>query len=160
MYGLKVDFTEPDLVATFLGTGQTPHDLGVIQKTNGVDRYGKDGLLQLPGSFGLHTGLNHLACELESEADLVAAFRRVRHDGVATDITVDHRVALPRKNNRFTNNVMQAVSSSSGNGDYNPELRQFFQARVAGCIGGMPRHPGGTETCWPTSSSWLSPALR
>ncbi|MEZ2298627.1 HEAT repeat domain-containing protein [Variovorax sp. RCC_210] len=140
-----MDFTEPDLVATFLGTGHTPHDLGMIQKTNGVDRYGEDGLLQLPGSIGLHAGLNHLACELESEADLVAAFKRVRHDGVATDITVDHRVALPRENNGFTNNVMQAVSSSSGNGDYSPELRQFFQARVAGCIGGMPRHPGGTE---------------
>lgn len=91
--GLKVEFTEPDLVATFLGTGHTPHDLGMIQKTNGVDRYGKDGLLQLPGSIGLHAGLNHLAWELENEADLVAAFRRLQHDGVATDITVDHQVA-------------------------------------------------------------------
>uniref|UniRef100_UPI000D3D9D17 VOC family protein n=1 Tax=unclassified Variovorax TaxID=663243 RepID=UPI000D3D9D17 len=91
--GLKVEFTEPDLVATFLGTGHTPHDLGMIQKTNGVDRYGKDGLLQLPGSIGLHAGLNHLAWELENEADLVAAFKRLRHDGVATDITVDHQVA-------------------------------------------------------------------
>ncbi len=33
----------------------------MIQKTNGVDRYGEDGLLQLPGSIGLHAGLNHLA---------------------------------------------------------------------------------------------------
>jgi catechol 2,3-dioxygenase len=26
--GLTVEFWEPDLVATFLGTGNTPHDLG------------------------------------------------------------------------------------------------------------------------------------
>ncbi|MGJ7614030.1 MULTISPECIES: VOC family protein [unclassified Variovorax] len=91
--GLNVEFTEPELVATFLGTGHTPHDLGMIQKTNGVDRYGKDGLLQLPGTIGLHAGLNHLAWELENEADLVAAFRRLKRDGVPTDITVDHQVA-------------------------------------------------------------------
>ncbi|MGJ7614029.1 MULTISPECIES: TetR/AcrR family transcriptional regulator [unclassified Variovorax] len=41
---------------------------------------------------------------------------------------------LPRENNGFTNNVMQAISTSSGNGDYSPELRQLFQARVAGWI--------------------------
>lgn len=41
---------------------------------------------------------------------------------------------LPRENNGFTNNVMQAVSTSSGNGDYSPELRKIFQARVAGWI--------------------------
>ena len=40
---------------------------------------------------------------------------------------------LPRENNGFTNNVMQAVSSASG--DYNPELRRLFQKRVAGWIG-------------------------
>lgn len=39
---------------------------------------------------------------------------------------------LPRENNGFTNNVMQAVASASG--DYNPELRQLFQKRVAGWI--------------------------
>ncbi|WP_295381700.1 VOC family protein [uncultured Pseudacidovorax sp.] len=91
--GLRVEFTEPDLMASFLGTGHTPHDLGMIQKTNGVDRYGKDGLLQLPGAIGLHAGLNHLAWELENEAVLVAAYKRLKDDGVATDITVDHQVA-------------------------------------------------------------------
>jgi|GEM_PF-363420 len=91
--GLKVEFTEPDLVATFLGTGHTPHDLGMIQKTNGVDRYGRDGLLQLPGTIGLAAGLNHLAWELENEAALVQAYRRLKNDNVPTDITVDHQVA-------------------------------------------------------------------
>jgi catechol 2,3-dioxygenase len=91
--GLTVEFTEPDLIASFLGTGATPHDLGMIQKTNGVDRYGRNGLLQLPGTIGLHAGLNHLAWELENEAALVDAFRRLKSDGIATDITVDHQVA-------------------------------------------------------------------
>ncbi len=91
--GLVVEFTEPDLIATFLGTGATPHDLGMIQKTNGVDRYGRDGLLQLPGTIGRDVGLNHLAWELENEAELVAAYKRLKDEGIETDITVDHQVA-------------------------------------------------------------------
>lgn len=91
--GLTVEFTEPDLVASFLGTGQTPHDLGMIQKTNGVDRYGRDGLLQLPGTIGVDAGLNHLAWELENEADLVSAYKNLIHDEIPLDITVDHQVA-------------------------------------------------------------------
>jgi catechol 2,3-dioxygenase len=91
--GLNVEFTEPDLVATFLGTGHTPHDLGMIQTTKGVDRYGRNGLLQLPGSIGLTPGLNHLAWELPNEKSLVDAFRRLKKDGLATDMTVDHQVA-------------------------------------------------------------------
>jgi catechol 2,3-dioxygenase len=91
--GLTVEFTEPDLVATFLGTGQTPHDLGMIQTTNGIDRYGRNGLLQLPGSIGRNVGLNHLAWELENEADLVAAFGKLQADGIETHMTVDHQVA-------------------------------------------------------------------
>ena len=91
--GLEVEFTEPDLIATFLGTGHTPHDLGMIQKTNGVARYGRNGLLQLPASIGLSAGLNHLAWELENEAALVTAYRRLLEAGVKTDMTVDHQVA-------------------------------------------------------------------
>ncbi len=41
---------------------------------------------------------------------------------------------LPRESNGFANNVMQAVSTSSGSGDYSPELRKLFQGRVAGWI--------------------------
>jgi catechol 2,3-dioxygenase len=91
--GLTVEFTEPDLIATFLGTGHTPHDLGMMQTTKGVDRYGRNGLLQLPGSIGLKPGLNHLAWELENEAELVAAWRRLKADKIETDMTVDHQVA-------------------------------------------------------------------
>lgn len=91
--GLNVEFTEPDLIATFLGTGHTPHDLGMMEVTRGIDRYGKNGLLQLPGTIGLSAGLNHLAWELENEKDLVDAFRNLQADGIETDLTVDHQVA-------------------------------------------------------------------
>lgn len=91
--GLTVEFTEPDLVATFLGTGHTPHDLGMIEVTRGVDRYGRNGLLQLPGSIGRDAGLNHLAWELENEAELVAAYKALKANGVETSMTVDHQVA-------------------------------------------------------------------
>ncbi len=43
---------------------------------------------------------------------------------------------LPRETNGFANNVMQAVSTSSGNGDYSPHLREMFQGRVAGWVAG------------------------
>jgi AcrR family transcriptional regulator len=38
---------------------------------------------------------------------------------------------LPRDSNGFANNVMQAVSTSAGTGDYSPRLRELFQSRVA-----------------------------
>lgn len=91
--GLRVEFTEPDLIASFLGTGHTPHDLGMMEVTRGKDRYGRNGIVQLPGTIGLSPGLNHLAWELENEEALVAAFKRLKADDIATDLTVDHQVA-------------------------------------------------------------------
>ncbi len=41
---------------------------------------------------------------------------------------------LPRESNGFANNVMQAVSTSGAESDYSPELREFFQSRVAGWV--------------------------
>jgi catechol 2,3-dioxygenase len=91
--GLTVEFWEPDLVATFLGTGNTPHDLGMIQTTGGKARYGRNGLLQIPEGVGADPGLGHLAWELDNEADLVDAYRHAREADVAMDMTVDHQVA-------------------------------------------------------------------
>lgn len=91
--GLTVEFWEPDLVATFLGTGNTPHDLGMIETTKGEARYGRNGLLQIPKGVGVSVGLGHLAWELRNEVELVEAYRRTRMRGVATDMTVDHQVA-------------------------------------------------------------------
>lgn len=46
---------------------------------------------------------------------------------------------LPRENNGFANNVMQALSTTSGSEGYSPRLRELFQNRVAAWI----------ETCVP-----------
>ena len=91
--GLTLEFWEPDLEASFLGTGNTPHDIGMIKTTGGKARYGRDGLLQLPEGIGVERGLGHLAWELENEADLVDAFGRLQEAGIETDMTVDHQVA-------------------------------------------------------------------
>lgn len=37
---------------------------------------------------------------------------------------------LPRASNGFANNVMQALSTSAGSGEYSPRLRVLFQTRV------------------------------
>jgi catechol 2,3-dioxygenase len=91
--GLAVEFTEPDLVAAFLGTGNTPHDLGMIEITGGKARYGRDGLLQIPAGVGSKVGLGHLAWELENEAELVDGYRRAKSAGLPIGRTVDHQVA-------------------------------------------------------------------
>ena len=91
--GLTVEFWEPDLVATFLGTGNTPHDLGMIETTGGKARYGRNGLLQIPEGVGAAVGLGHLAWELSNEVELVEGYRRAKAAGVALDMTVDHQVA-------------------------------------------------------------------
>ena len=92
--GLTVEFWEPDLVATFLGTGNTPHDLGMIETTGGKARYGRNGLLQIPEGVGAKVGLGHLAWELENEAVLVDAYPAgARRQTSRMDMTVDHQVA-------------------------------------------------------------------
>jgi AcrR family transcriptional regulator len=49
---------------------------------------------------------------------------------------------LPRESNGFANNVMQAVSTTTGGDEYSPHLRELFQSRVAGWI----------ESCLPIST--------
>ena len=91
--GLAVEFTEPGLKASFMGTGNTPHDLGMIETTGGQPRYGRDGLLQLPAGIGLAPGLNHLAWELENEVELVEAWKQAKAESLTIHMTVDHQVA-------------------------------------------------------------------
>ncbi len=91
--GLAIEFWEPGLVATFLGTGNTPHDLGMIEVTGGEARYGRDGILMIPEGIGLEPGLNHLAWELENEAELVDSYKRAKAANVEMLMTVDHQVA-------------------------------------------------------------------
>ena len=91
--GLALEFRELGLRASFMGTGHTPHDLGMIETTKGKDRYGKDGHLQLPKEAGETVRLNHIAWEIENEVELVAGYKRARARGVKIGRLADHQVA-------------------------------------------------------------------
>lgn len=91
--GLALEFVEVGLKATFLGTGNTPHDVGCIETTKGRDRYGKDGHLQLPKEIGAKAGLNHLAWEIDNEAELVAGYDRCLKEGIPIARLADHQIA-------------------------------------------------------------------
>ncbi len=91
--GLTLEFVETGLKASFLGTGHTPHDIGCIETTKGKDRYGKDGHLQIPKEAGVKAGLNHLAWEIDNEAELVEGYRRCRAAGLKINRLADHQVA-------------------------------------------------------------------
>ncbi len=91
--GLAIEFTETGLRAQFLGTGNTPHDLGMIETTKGVDRYGRDGHLQIPGSVGRTPALNHIAWEVATEAELVGSYFKYRAAGMAKPRLADHQIA-------------------------------------------------------------------
>jgi AcrR family transcriptional regulator len=43
---------------------------------------------------------------------------------------------LPRENNGFAKNIMQALSTTGGGDDYSPHLRELFQGRVANWLAG------------------------
>jgi catechol 2,3-dioxygenase len=90
--GLTLEFSEPGLKAGFMGTGHTPHDLGMIERTR-EDRYGKDGHLQIPKGALDGVTLNHIAWEMDTEADLVAGYERAARAGVQTGRTSDHQIA-------------------------------------------------------------------
>jgi catechol 2,3-dioxygenase len=91
--GLALEFIETGLKASFLGTGNTPHDVGCIETTKGKDRFGRDGHLQLPREVGANPGLNHLAWEIDNEVELIAGYERCLKAGVPISRLADHQIA-------------------------------------------------------------------
>ena len=91
--GLALEFSETGLKANFLGTGHTPHDIGMIECTHGQDRYGRDGHLQIPAAAAANIALNHIAWEMPNEAELVAGYERARDAGLDIGRTADHQIA-------------------------------------------------------------------
>ena len=78
--GLDESYVQPLNRAAFLGNNNTHHDVAVI------DIHG-------PLARGAGVGLNHLAFELESEADLCEGYRRALDAGVKYAMTMDHDIA-------------------------------------------------------------------
>jgi catechol 2,3-dioxygenase len=79
--GLCDGWTRPAIGGGFLNNGATHHDIGFIPWNSSITRKKADG-----------PGLNHLAFELEDEADLVRGYERAKAEGT-TFQTTDHLVA-------------------------------------------------------------------
>ena len=90
--GLNLEFTESGLRAAFMGTGHTPHDVGMMERTAGA-RQGRDGHTQIAKGAARAVNLNHIAWEMDTEADLVLAYERARTAGIAVPRTLDHQIA-------------------------------------------------------------------
>ena len=90
--GLELVRREPAITAAFLSNGNTHHDVGLIQVSPEARR-GRDGFVQPSGTRGKRPGLNHLGFEMESETELVAAYRRAVAAGVQVHSTADHIIS-------------------------------------------------------------------
>ncbi len=90
--GLAISLHEVALKAVFLTNGETHHDIAVIQAES-TERRGRDGHVQIAATVGTRPGLNHLAFELATEADVVAGFTRAAQRGIGIDRCLDHMVA-------------------------------------------------------------------
>ena len=93
VFGLKIEATEPAVLASFLGNGNTHHDVGTVEITRGADRVGRDGTVQISKDVGTSVGLFHLGWEMENEADLVDAIARLRRAGHPVSFFADHQIS-------------------------------------------------------------------
>ena len=80
--GLCDGWVRPKIGGAFLNNGYTHHDIGFIPWAS-----------SLSGAGVTAPGLNHLAFEVETEADLVAGYHRALAAGKDFPRTVDHLVA-------------------------------------------------------------------
>ena len=93
VFGLTIEATEPGLLASFLGNGNTHHDIGMVEITRGKDRIGRDGEVLLPKTEGTRVGLFHLGWEMENEAELVSAIKRAQAADESIAMIVDHQIS-------------------------------------------------------------------
>lgn len=91
--GFEVVRREPEIGGGFLSNGSTHHDIGLIQVA-AAPLTGRDGHVQASSGRANRPGLNHLAFEMASEADLVARYRAIRRKpGVEIRTTADHIIS-------------------------------------------------------------------
>jgi catechol 2,3-dioxygenase len=90
--GLELVRREAAVGIGFLSNGNTHHDVGLVQITPGA-RIGRDGYVQPSSGRGRRPGLNHFGFEMESEADLVAAYERCVASGGKVFATTDHLIS-------------------------------------------------------------------
>ena len=93
VFGFHVEATEPGILASFLGNGNTHHDVGMVQITDGEDRVGRDGSVLISKDISGNTGLFHLGWEMHNEALLVEAIDRLRKTDQAVAFFADHQIS-------------------------------------------------------------------
>lgn len=91
--GLERVRMEAAINAGFLSNGNTHHDVGLIEVSRGADRIGRDGQVQIRATRGTRPGLNHLGWEMESQAELVAAYARMLEAGLEPTALYDHIIS-------------------------------------------------------------------
>ena len=90
--GFEQVFEEPQILAVFLGNGNTHHDLALMGVAAHA-RVGRDGHVQVASGRGSAAGLNHLGFEIETEADLAAAIERAEKASFEFHRIVDHQIS-------------------------------------------------------------------
>ena len=91
--GIEEVAREPGIGAGFLSNGNTHHDIGLIQVSEGTALRGRGGHLQIPADRGKHAGLNHLGWEIDNEVALVAAYRRAQALALPMHRLADHQIS-------------------------------------------------------------------
>jgi catechol 2,3-dioxygenase len=93
VFGLHLEATEPGILGSFLGNGNTHHDIGTVEITRGEDRLGRDGQILIPKEVSSQTGLFHLGWEMRTEGELVAAVERLRRTDHPVTMFADHQIS-------------------------------------------------------------------
>src|SRR6266851_5100237 len=88
--GFREVFREPAISMIFMSNGNTHHDLGLMEITTG-ERIGKGGHVQVAPGKGRTAGLNHLGFEMQTEEQLVQAYRRAKSKAIKINRTTDHQ---------------------------------------------------------------------
>jgi catechol 2,3-dioxygenase len=91
--GIELVRRERPLKMGFHSNGNSHHDVGMVEISRGEDRYGRDGMVQIPKTRGTEVSLNHIAWEMTSERELVEAYKRTQPHFDSDLWTVDHIVA-------------------------------------------------------------------
>lgn len=90
--GLAVVFEETGVGAAFLSNGNSHHDVALMQATT-AELVGRDGQAQVEATRGTTPGLNHLAWEMATERQLVAAIAGAPGHGLKVARLLDHLIS-------------------------------------------------------------------
>jgi len=128
--GIAEVFQEPGILAGFHSNGNSHHDLGLMRIAE-LPRVGRDGHVQIPTGRGMVPGLNHLGFEMESEAELVAAWQRGLAAGFDFHRVTDHGISHSLYLFDPEGNLLEFYA------DTIPDWRAFFASKENQLISGQ-----------------------